>query len=312
MDQEWILQDVMEKLSYFSLDFQQDMKVARKVPKGQRPWDRDYVLPDMQTTFHGQVRLTQQLLYMQQQKEQQKLSEEQKQQDEEDELDEDYQEGDDDDNNGGSDNEDDGGGDDNSDKNGDDNEDEEETDAQIRRRVMRQRQEEEQRRKEIEAEQQILNISVERFATPEVLFSPSDVGLPTNMGGLAHGIVQSITSCPKKYHAALFGNVVVTGGISQITNFQSRLEQELRSLTPCQYPLHITQLDSPITQSWVGAREWLRSSGSGETKKQTKAHYDNHEMWRVSRDEWEQSKKDPKKRKQCLSRFLSNTGSVLV
>lgn len=57
MDQEWILQQVLEESGLVSLQFQSDMQAAQRIPAGRRPWDREFVLPDFQTTFQGHIQL---------------------------------------------------------------------------------------------------------------------------------------------------------------------------------------------------------------------------------------------------------------
>jgi len=57
MDQEFLLQAVKEKLGFVSLNFDDDLKLARRVPLGKRPCDREFVLPDYSTTYEGFVRV---------------------------------------------------------------------------------------------------------------------------------------------------------------------------------------------------------------------------------------------------------------
>jgi len=61
MDQDVLMRDVFEKLSYLSLDFREELKSANLKPSGRRLYDRDYVLPDYQKTFRGEIRLPPQL-----------------------------------------------------------------------------------------------------------------------------------------------------------------------------------------------------------------------------------------------------------
>ena len=75
MDQEWILRDVLEQTGYVSLQFSHEMSMARKLPPGRRPFDRQYILPDYTTTFTGRVQIPPQLLKQQQDKEIQEVEE---------------------------------------------------------------------------------------------------------------------------------------------------------------------------------------------------------------------------------------------
>jgi actin-related protein len=259
MEQEWILRDVLEKTGYVALDFKEQMQLARRVVAGRRPYDREYVLPDYQETFTGSVRLPPMLLkrlerdiYDQGEEGDDNDDDDDSSVDERDLLEEDV--------------EDDGmevvvepsdqllDDKDLDDAVDDDDDDEEETVEQVRARLLKQRAEEEKRRREMEQEQQVLNLSVERFAVPEVLFRPSDANLPAGMAGLAETIVQSIEACEEMYQPALYQSIHLVGGLSQLDGLEDRLQQELRSLAPCQYTVGVTSAESPIEQAWLGAR----------------------------------------------------------
>lgn len=86
--------------------------------------------------------------------------------------------------------------------------------------------------------EQVLVINNERFLVPELLFSPSDIGL--NQAGLAETIAASIASVPEQVQGLLWSNIVLTGGSTLFPGFVSRLERELRPLAPCEYDVHVT------------------------------------------------------------------------
>ena len=279
MDSEWIVRDVFEKTAFVSTTFLSDMKLAQKIPYfGKRPYDREYILPNYDTTFIGQVQIPESVQIEIERMEQLHqneafhntvtLNDDDKKSDDEDEDDEDYNENDmnvddiDDDND-----------DDSDDGMKDDEDDENESPEQIRQRLLKQR-EDERRLREMEAEQhQILNVSTERFAIPEALFRPSDVGLPTHWANVPQAIVQSIEACPPIYRPGLYQSIQLTGGLSQLPNLKDRLFVELRAIVPCQYPLKITINDSPKDQAWNGIANITRQ--------------ESYKLWSVSRDEWE-------------------------
>lgn len=135
----------------------------------------------------------------------------------------------------------------------DDVDSDEETDAQRLRRIQRQK-EEERRRRELEEEsRQALTLSVERFAAPEILFRPDDVGL--DHGGIAEMVIQSVQACPPALRAAMYRNVLLTGGNALVPGFAQRLERELRSLAPSQYEVRVFFPEDPVTYAWKGARQ---------------------------------------------------------
>jgi Actin len=275
MDQEFLLKDVLERTGEVSLTFNEWMKLAARVPAGRRPFDREYVLPDFVQTFEGEVRLPRALLDLQERAEQRGSGNDKgaepadvdEEEEDDDDEDDDSDVDENDMNRPGHDNDDedmsDAGhakvmsrkpGKDDASIGGDDEEDEE-TPDQIRRRLLKQKEEEERRRREEEAEQQVLNLSVERFAIPEALFRPSDVGLPAEWAGLPEAIVQSIQACPKHFQPALYRSIYLVGGLSQLPGLKERLEGELRALVPCDLDVAIEVFSDPINQAWHGARQ---------------------------------------------------------
>ena len=291
MDQEFLLEAVQEQLGFLSLDFEEDLRQARYVPLGRRPYDREFVLPDYSTTYKGFVRLPPAL-----QADRAIANEETAEKHHET-----IQDGAADGNKGEE-----GDGDD-GDKNKDsidgenedeiDEDEEEESDEAKRRRILRQRQEEERRRQEEEAEHQVLTVSVERFTIPEILFRPTDAGLDANLAGLPEAIVSSISACPRQYQAIMYQSIRVVGGLSQLSNLQKRLERELRCLAPCQYEVRVEVADSPVEQAWLGAKKWVQQKP-----------YSN---WSIRIDEWEASRKDSKNTK-VWHRLLADNGGLVV
>ena len=304
MDADLLMEDVHQSLSYVSLKFKEELETAQRTYLSKRPFDREFVLPDYQTTHKGFVRLTPWLLKLEEQEEQQQREDAEEallikttkqdpikveQQEKESASDKDQletkhtqdigdneQETEDDDTVEES---------KVLDKDGDDLDEDvvdsdEETDDQRRTRLLRQKAEEDRRQRNLEAEQQVLLVSVERFTIPEVLFHPSDAQLGT-FAGLPETICAAIAACPRMYQSALYGNIRLVGGTSKIPNLKERLERELRALTPTHYPLEIHVVPSssgadPIDASWRNAKTWLQQTLFAE--------------WSLSRSEFETNK----------------------
>ena len=57
-------------------------------------------------------------------------------------------------------------------------------------------------------------MACERFNVPEVLFSPTDIGV--NQSGIPEMIAQSISKCPEIFSDELYKNIIVGGGNSAI------------------------------------------------------------------------------------------------
>jgi len=322
MDQEVLMRDVFERLSFLSMDTEADLKLARRKVSGRRIYDRDFVLPDYMTTTRGEIRIPFALQKDLEKEEQQKRKSEELQQEDDDDDDDDEEEdedfeGDDDE----EDDENDGDEDfqedddntngisatkktnkkkgndkqkadvDNNKGSGDyDDDDEDESMEEKRKRLLRERPEEDRRKREQQQEEQALRVSVERFVVPEVLFRPIDAGLQSDLMGLSQAIVQSVEACPEPYRPALYRTVYLVGGVARLPNLLERLKRELRSLVPSEYELEIFAADSPIDRAWLGAK------ASFEKEPYTK--------YTVSRQEWEEASK----RKAYTKLLIKNGG----
>ena len=322
MDQDFLMRDLFQQLAYISMDFHSEITSALRIPQGRRPFDRSFVLPDYQTTFRGEVAIPEALQRQQDLEAKEQAQQQQAEEEEDDDEDEDFdhnnnmQEVADDEDESM---EDVGGeneckvkrknrkrkrskkkgkkqkGEDGDSEEDDDEEEEDDNNKEmLRQRILRQKQEEERRRREMEAEQQVLAVSVERFTIPEVLFHPSDAGLPADTAGLPQAIVQSIKACPKHFHPALFRSIQLTGGLAQLPNLQERLQRELRALAPCQFEVVITLAKAPIDQAWLGAKSWVNKTP--------------YTQWSMSHDEWESSQK----RKSWMKFVAKEGGGALV
>ena len=117
----------------------------------------------------------------------------------------------------------------------------------------------------------VLPLGNERFAVPEVLFSPSDIGIPEV--GLPAAVMESVSTLPEALKVGMLANVLVVGGNSLIPGFMERLEAELRMLVPAQYVLGVERAQDPIRHTWLGAARFAGSAGLGDVLV-TKAEYE--------------------------------------
>lgn len=148
-------------------------------------------------------------------------------------------------------------------------EEEEETNEQRRVRIQRQRQEERRRRELEEQERQVLKISTERFTVPEVLFSPSYVGLHRQCG-IVDAIYQSVEACPAYQRAAMYQNILLIGGNAKLPNMRERIENDLRKLVNPSYKVvrvvspTASNDDDPTEYAWKGAEQFVSSLSTEE------------------------------------------------
>lgn len=100
------------------------------------------------------------------------------------------------------------------------------------------------------ANQQSLVLANERISIPELLFSPSNVGI--QQMGLAEGIVHSVSSTPSQMHPHLYSNIVLTGGNCLFPGFKQRLESDVRKLSPDLFTVDVFLPEDPISYAWGG------------------------------------------------------------
>ncbi|KAJ6636894.1 hypothetical protein lerEdw1_013922 [Lerista edwardsae] len=85
--------------------------------------------------------------------------------------------------------------------------------------------------------EQILRLTNERFAVPEIVFHPSDIGIQEM--GIPEAIVYSIQNLPEEMQPHFFKNIVLTGGNTLFPGFRDRVYSEVRCLTPTDYDVSV-------------------------------------------------------------------------
>ncbi|KAJ2852631.1 Actin- protein 6, partial [Coemansia erecta] len=125
------------------------------------------------------------------------------------------------------------------------------------------------------AELQMLPLSRERFAVPEALFHPSDVGID-HMGGIHNAVVQAVGACPPETQAVMLANIMLVGGSALLPGLRERLQAEIQAMSPegAQVSIVIPN-DDPATCAWQGGRLLAAQQGNGES-----------DGWRISKQEF--------------------------
>lgn len=118
----------------------------------------------------------------------------------------------------------------------------------------------------------LLPLGNERFAVPELLFNPSDIGIQES--GIPGAVMESLSMLPEALKVGLLANVVVVGGNSLIEGFMERLEAELRMRAPSDYLLHIRRADDAIKHTWLGAARFASQPELLKEVLVSKAEYD--------------------------------------
>lgn len=124
----------------------------------------------------------------------------------------------------------------------------------------------------------VLPIGNERFTVPELLFTPSDIGMQQE--GIAGTVLQSLQALPKGLWQAFLANIVVVGGTSKLPGFVERLEADLRSLVDDTYLVRVAQAEDPLKNVWLGAARMTQNEDLLKSLVVTRAEYFEHgDMW---------------------------------
>ena len=105
-------------------------------------------------------------------------------------------------------------------------------------------------------EQQTLRLSNERFSIPELLFRPSDVGIPQM--GIPEAIIHSIDACPEENKESLLENIVLYGGNTLFPNFRDRVYKEVRAFALDHFDVNVTLGENPLSYAWEGGKKMFR------------------------------------------------------
>ncbi|KAL8780650.1 MAG: hypothetical protein Q9213_006359 [Squamulea squamosa] len=84
-----------------------------------------------------------------------------------------------------------------------------------------------------------MTLGNERFAVPEVLFNPADVGMKES--GLPETVLQSLSGLPPGLWPAMLANIVVVGGNCLMNGFIERLEAGIHQLAPTECVVRIAK-----------------------------------------------------------------------
>ncbi|KAK1050484.1 Actin- protein 6 [Friedmanniomyces endolithicus] len=96
----------------------------------------------------------------------------------------------------------------------------------------------------------VVTLGNERFTVPELLFTPSDIGM--RQAGLCGTVLQSLDALPEGLRQAYLANVVVVGGTSLLPGFVERLESELRAAVDEATVIRVARAESPVKNVWMG------------------------------------------------------------
>lgn len=124
----------------------------------------------------------------------------------------------------------------------------------------------------------IVTIANERFIVPELLFTPSDIGMQQE--GLPGTILQSIYTLPKGLWQPFLANIQVVGGSSKFPGLMERLESELRAMVSDEYLICITRAQDPLKNVWLGGARLAKNEDVLKDLVVTRHEYLEHgDLW---------------------------------
>ncbi|KXT05140.1 hypothetical protein AC578_7602 [Pseudocercospora eumusae] len=120
----------------------------------------------------------------------------------------------------------------------------------------------------------VLPVGNERFTVPEILFTPSDIGMQQD--GIAGTVMQSLEAIPKGLWQAFLANILVVGGTSKLPGFVERLQADLRSRIDDQYDLRVAAAKDPLKNAWLGGARLAQNEDLLKSMVVTRAEYMEH------------------------------------
>lgn len=128
------------------------------------------------------------------------------------------------------------------------------------------------------ASEMVLPVGNERFTVPEIIFTPSDLGMQQE--GITGTIMQSLNALPKGLWQPFLANIEVVGGTSKLPGFVTRLESELRSQIDDSYLVRVAQPQDPLKNAWLGGARIARNEDLMKSLIVTRQEYLEHgDVW---------------------------------
>ena len=110
--------------------------------------------------------------------------------------------------------------------------------------------------------EQLLGLDIERFSVPEVLFTPSDVGMP--QAGIAEATWQSLQELNRVEMGLACSDIVLTGGNMRLPQVEERYLAEVRQHIPDIFEVQSYCPPDADNYAWRGAARFVSNQvGAG-------------------------------------------------
>ncbi|GMQ01795.1 hypothetical protein CsSME_00048307 [Camellia sinensis var. sinensis] len=97
---------------------------------------------------------------------------------------------------------------------------------------------------------QVITIGAERFRCPEVLFQPSLIGMEA--AGIHESTYNSIMKCDVDIRKDLYGNIVLSGGLTMFPGIADRMSKEITALAPSSMKIKVVAPPERKYSVWIG------------------------------------------------------------
>lgn len=127
----------------------------------------------------------------------------------------------------------------------------------------------------------VVQIGIERYKVPEVMFDPKGMGRDSN-GGLHTLVHRAVEKCDPDIRSMMLNHLVVTGGGSRLQGLKGRLVYEVSKLVPSSYKVRALSME-PLEDKcsvFTGA-SILASLGSFQQLWISKTDYEEHGAERI-------------------------------
>lgn len=116
-----------------------------------------------------------------------------------------------------------------------------------------------------------LHLNIERIRAPEIIFTPSLVGM--DQCGLIEMVKDILTRITPSQQSSVVRDFYTTGGTTLIPGFNERLKGDLQSILPAGQTMNVRAAKDPLLDAWRGAAKWT-ADARYEKARVTKADYD--------------------------------------
>jgi actin-related protein 5 len=116
-----------------------------------------------------------------------------------------------------------------------------------------------------------LHLNVERIRAPEIIFTPSLVGM--DQCGIVEMTKDILTRVAPDQRSAVVRDFYTTGGNTLTKGFNERLKLNLQSILPAGEKMSLRGAKDPVLDSWRGAAKWAAKDAKYKTARVSRAEY---------------------------------------